>query len=311
MKKAILATAVLVLFTVFSFVSCKKEGVYKPKERISKIFYEYSRESYFNGTLEDSYSSEKHLSERWHWKGKKLMQVETGDWAYNFVYKGNQLEKIEYGDIEATFTYNKSLYEKIEIKEHDQNILVITIDQRDGDDKITKFFFEMFYESTIWDGMSKKYTKGASSISNAESFLRMILPNNFTNILSKNVDKKRQKAIISEKCIVELKYDKNNLIEQVITYEDEDPETYIFTYDDKKNPYYKSIHTSIEGVDGNTFIQSENNILTMYDKEYPEDITKFEYKYDGDYPEQRIEKYSYGNEWYSTQYVEIYYYEYE
>jgi hypothetical protein len=316
MKKVFLiTTAVLVLATVFSFVSCKKEGVYKPKEKISKIYYEYSRKYYSNGTLVDSYLSGKSLSERWHWKGKKLMQVETGnDWPYNFVYKGNQLEKIECGEIEATFIYNKSLYEKIEVKEQDQNILVITVDQRDGNDNITRFFFDIYYDNEGWEIMFKnrKGNDNIQSISAIEPILKMFLPDYFINSLAKNAVKKRQKAIVSERCTVELIYDKNNVVEQKIIYpEDDDSETYIFTYDNKKNPYYKSIHTSIEGIEEGTFIQSENNIFTMYDKDYPEDVTKYEYEYDNDFPVKRVEKYI--SEWgsYYYEYTYIYYYEYE
>lgn len=308
-----LATIVLVLGMVVGFASCKKEGVYKPKEKISKIYYESSRKEYYNGELSYQYSSQKRLIEKWNWSGKKLIQIEHDYWPYNFLYKGNQLEKIEYGDVEVIFTYNKSLYDKIEIKENGQNDLIITVDQRDGDN-ITKFTLEAFYENSNLNYLSKRKNKtdDAIAISSIEPILQIILPNNFIDFLSKSIDKKKQKAMVSEKYTIELKYDKNNIIEQKFTDSDGYEETYIFTYDNKKNPYYKSIHGTIEGIgEGTTFIQSENNIKSMYDKESPEDITKYDYEYDGDYPVKRTEKYSYTGDVYSSEYTYIYYYEYK
>lgn len=311
-KHLSLVTIMLILSMIFGFTSCKKEGIYKPKEKISKIHYEYSEKYYYGGELTHNYSSSKRLSEKWNWQGKKLMQIEHSDWPYNFSYKGNQLEKIEYGDIIATFTYNKSLYEKIEIKENDKDILIITVDQREGDN-ITRFFFEIFYESNDFDYMSNKASKVNETAANSriEPILQIVLPRHFTNFVSKNIDKKRQKSIVSDRYTVEMKYEKNNVVEQKIIDSDGNFETYIFTYDTKKNPYYKSIHTSIDGGDGNTFVQSENNILTTYDKDSPEDIRKYVYEYDGDYPKTRTENYSSGDEWFRSERTYTYYYEYE
>ena len=302
----VFAASLIALF----FISCNKEGVYKPKEKISKIYYEHSYKVYSGGELVSENSSTKSLEEIWHWKGKKLTQIENGDWPLNFVYKGNQLEKIESGEMVIEFTYDKSLLEKIEVIYDDKTQISIKIDAR-NDKKITRMTYQYYDYDELKSLKDNDITNNSIAISpnKIESIMALVLPNDFSKFLAKNLAKKKRKATEVETHIIELTYDGNNITEQKWTDEDGDSETYVFTYDNKKNPYYKSFHNVSE--DG-VFIQSENNIVTMYDKHDSEDITKYEYKYNGDFPTQRIERYSYGDDdWYRYEYSNIYYYEYE
>ena len=301
-----------VLFVVFCCVSCKKDGVYKPKEKISKIYYEYSYITYSDGDIVYKSSPEKNLSEKWHWEKEKLIQIEHDFWPYNFIYKKNQLEKIECAEMVVKFIYNESLYEKIEISNKGKDLLIITINERNKNN-ITKFSIQMFYDDDTWYDYAKNKSnvEETQTISVIEPIIQLLFPSSFTHFITKNIAEKTHKSITVETYTVELKYDKNNVIEQTFKDSYGDELTYIFSYDKKKNPFYKSSHTFLEGIEEGFFIQSENNILTMYEKNYPEDITKYEYEYNGDYPTKQIEKYTYGNERFLTERSSIYYYEYE
>ena len=79
------ATAILL---ALAFTSCEKDGQYKPKERISKVYR--------------SYSSEKRLACTWTWNDDKLSRIDyytpNGEqiWSENFYYDNkNRIEKVE------------------------------------------------------------------------------------------------------------------------------------------------------------------------------------------------------------------------
>ena len=81
------ATAILL---AFAFTSCEKDGQYKPKERISKVY-----------SL-TPHSPEKHLECVWTWDDKKLSKIDylfwNGDldWTETFKYDSkNRIERVE------------------------------------------------------------------------------------------------------------------------------------------------------------------------------------------------------------------------
>lgn len=309
MKKIILiTTAAVVLATLFTFNSCNKEGIYKPKEKISAIYEGYSAKIYMDGEQTQEVSVNKTLSERWTWDKKKLSQIEGTDETVKFTYKNNQLIKASTWDTEAEYFYKKSLLDKIEIKDKGQLVVSVSIDER-NDKKITRLTYQISYDG--FDFLSDKNLKNTEIALNNDlsPILKMVLPVNFMKIMQKNAGKKQYKANFVT-FTVEMSYSGNNMIEQKLIYEDNSTETYIFTYDSKKNPYYKSFHMFL--MDGNSFSQSENNILTMYDKDYPEDIITYSYEYDGDYPKKSTyNSVMYFDEGMYVEYLYNYYYEYE
>ncbi len=63
MRKFVLLWAMLLPVAV-SLTSCHKDGVYNPKEKISRIYYAYSSPDPF-------FNSDKELKEIWDWDGNK------------------------------------------------------------------------------------------------------------------------------------------------------------------------------------------------------------------------------------------------
>ena len=90
-KLVLLAVAVMVVF-----VGCKKDGIYNPKKKISKITYirQYNDPTYGQG--DDT------ATEVWKWDKNKLKQIVHYAWVENFVYDKNgrllRIENIDYDE---------------------------------------------------------------------------------------------------------------------------------------------------------------------------------------------------------------------
>lgn len=143
MKNLIFVATAILLALAFS--SCKKDGQYAPKERISKIY------------VSTSNSPEKHLECVWTWDDKKLSKIDylfwNGDlfWTetfkydsknriervedleYNeyvqYTYDGNKLKSMEYyseGELwqTSTFTYDGNKISRIDIVSKDSDIIM-------------------------------------------------------------------------------------------------------------------------------------------------------------------------------------------
>jgi hypothetical protein len=99
MKRVYLLTATIAIASsvMFSFTSCKKDGVYKPKEKISQIF---SQQSYYSGVpeIDQLFPTEgKILEETWTWDGKLLSSIDYGGgYVAYFEYEKKRLDKITF-----------------------------------------------------------------------------------------------------------------------------------------------------------------------------------------------------------------------
>ena len=99
------AVALMACALVFAFSSCEKEGVFKPKERISKIFVKDN-----NGNPQ--------LSQTWVWEKGLLSSISTvGGGTIHFNYDGKVLSSITAGDDVISFTYDGKKLEKMTYKE--------------------------------------------------------------------------------------------------------------------------------------------------------------------------------------------------
>ncbi|MBP5728020.1 MAG: hypothetical protein J6Y48_13195, partial [Clostridia bacterium] len=114
MKRTALLLAIL-LPVAASFTSCKKDGVYNPKQKISRIYRQGSGQN-----------TEKQLVELWNWDGKKLSSITYYDRSgemegtEKFSYDGKRLSRIDYisdfGDGSyLLFTYDGRKLDKVEV----------------------------------------------------------------------------------------------------------------------------------------------------------------------------------------------------
>ena len=95
--------ALVACMVAFAFTSCQKDGVYKPKKKISKIY-----------TSKDG--GDRILQETWNWDGKVLTSIvfnDDEDIEVKFEYDKKQLTALTSGDARILYTYDGNLLDKI------------------------------------------------------------------------------------------------------------------------------------------------------------------------------------------------------
>ncbi|MDR0603876.1 MAG: hypothetical protein LBG80_06190 [Bacteroidales bacterium] len=324
MKKIILLSAAiaLVFLAINPFTACKKkDGVYRPKEKISKIYYEDIRYDSTERNIDSSYEGTKRLQEIWRWDKKKLMQIESSDraWSWDFIYKGKQCIKIESGDMTIDFSYrDKSELDKIEMfDEQGRQILTVTVNGRDGD-KISRLTYLLYsYPET-----QKKMT---DIVSELQPVMRVVLGDIVGDaILSDISSSSKRHKVTSSIVTVDITYQGNNVATAKWTHGNNVPVTYTYSYDNKVNPYYRAI-SLMATWDGynvltpsttyNLFPCSENNVISFQQKidtAITATTTNYKYEYNSeDFPTKVIKKYE-GRLSNGAKYIDhyIYYYEY-
>ena len=251
MKKIIVNAAFLVLLLTVcvSFNSCDKEGVYNPKQKIKKIYEEYS-------------GGPKVLTEGWTWEKKHLTKIDYYDdneiYSTNrFFYEKNRLVKVENDDKDySVITYDGNKYKKVEA--YSEGELFITLNYHYDKNKVSKI--DIVFHDINFD-YYKKLEKGSlSTLISKEIILQII------NQLANNDD---AKVTSSMTATITFKYDGDNVKEEVmetiskyepmpgVKYQSNNKQTLTFnSYDNMQNPYYKFLETGGE-------LSSKNNPLDV------------------------------------------------
>lgn len=280
--------------------SCEKEGVYNPKQKISKVYWS-QKINWQNGDYEDI---EKHLSEVWNWEGNQLRSIqyydEDGDWygteeyyyyANDRIYSINWQEPGELiSNLEYKFEYDGKKLSVINYYYDNDLIVQYEVSHQNG--KISQIKY------TYMD-----YNKKAIAMS--PTFFRIFLPEMDAKTAKKLANKLNERK--SETSIIRFKWSGKN-ISQVIWGEEADAPFNEFTYDKKINPFKKFFDT--DAVDELDFpvLNSQNNVVKC-STNYGSDVEELEYiyTYDGDYP--IAKSYTERNSSVTTTYNE--YYEYQ
>ena len=315
MKKPNLISLAVVLgsLAAISFTSCnKKEGIYNPEGKISKVYSEiYTIRP--NGSKDTVKGKE--LREVWKWDKKQLMSIEAREngysWTLHFIYDGKQVTKIESGDMEFKFTYedkNKK-FKKIEILDDQARpYLNITVDSRSSDDKITQLTYEQFtYIET------KSLKSEQVFISKLRSVASIMMGEHITESMINGMEEnaKMRKATTTTKTTtqVELTYEGNNVAQEIRTIitDNKPSQTQLmkYKYDAKLNPYYQAfclifdnymVDPQIGKPNALYASSSENNIESCSYYGDPKDnkddkpieVRMFSYKYNGsNFPTER------------------------
>ncbi len=272
MKKVISLSlcVILALAVSMSFTSCKKEGVYNPKKKITAIYYQYP------GTA-------KMLQEQWTWDGNLLSKIQYyygGTYSHSNIYKydGKRLIEVNVdGDI-IKFTYDGSKLAKIEMWSGNNLEMsgVVTHEKS----KITEIEFTE-YETAIKSGKQNKMFTALRGFVIPESTVEHM------GDFHKKMVAKGGKS--SYQYTVDYTYEDGNIVEEKYT-QGTYSQTYTYTYDKEKNPFYYLLY----GGDSYTDLEfSKNNVVnvvaTNSDGETSE--TEFTYVYDGGYPVERTVTY--------------------
>jgi len=252
--KKLLYTALSLLLATAVFVNCQKDGVFNPKQKISKIHR--------------AHSGGKRLIEEWTWEGNQLSRISyfkndttVRDKVYYF-YEKKQLVKME-NTLDFSYiviTYNGSLYDKIDYYtcfDRKAQTFTFTHDKK----KVSKIVH------TTYANPQKSMESIADNVLLA-SFIPQIVLEEMDKKIQKSTSQKANEDVIVTHTLT---YDKDNLKEWKISYNVGDKlieSVFAFeSYDESKNPYYYSNPLGTD--DDNFFIALyKNNPVKIIENRY-------------------------------------------
>jgi hypothetical protein len=257
------------LLSAIAITSCNKDGVYNPKEKISKIYKDYG--------------VGKQLAEKWNWDGKQLKTIDH----YNV------LGGLQYAEI---FTYNKkNQVIKVENSEYNEYTEYIYNSHNrlyqaryfEGDENTITYTFE--YDDNELSELVIVTDKSRSAIAkNIANPLKYVLPE-----LSMVTTEKMLNNIPAERAGLRLELDIDWIGKNVSEIEVESgnyTEKYQFKYDDKVNPFQNFFSLNIEDSYTNyNVFANKNNVTevtmtnTFMGMSYS-DTEYIYYTYDGNFP---------------------------
>jgi len=301
-KSAMNAVLFVFLLTLgLSFSSCQKEGVYNPKQKISKIYVDidYGDEMFFP----------KQIVQEWTWSNDKLNKVDFYGMSFywmdddlelenelyqtdRYFYEKNKLVKIEHGEeYYSKLSYSGSKYKKLESFDAHNN-LWLSMDFSYEKNKISKI--------TITQDMDIDVDKVLKM-----RFLSSFIPKEFVSKVAKKSEESRDDGYIKTTYTVNYSYNGDNIKDVVVQigYLGMNMEiltTKYLAHDTKQNPYYNKLEISVieEIMFGLVTVSSKNNPLKA-EVVYNENlggalienvILEYTYSYVNDFPTEVIEK---------------------
>jgi hypothetical protein len=304
MKKLYFVLAIAIF--AFAFASCTKEGAYKPKERISKIFISSTYSRTYTPAVYEGYSgkTDKYLRQMWKWGDKTLDQIDNyesdGSLAstLHFSYdKKNRLERIDNYQSASYTTYK---YDGNELKSAESwNHGAITSAAN------------ISYEGNVFTGKKIKkieytvYNKKKNAegeVASLDNALVYLLGEDVASNIDQILSEKATRGVVV--ITIDLTWKKKNVEKMVVSGNDGGyfEYTYTYSYDSNKNPYYKMY--AMMGADEESVICLSENNVTGYNYTYVEDgdtengTESYNISYDGKFPSMRI--YTYTSSYNST-----------
>ncbi len=203
--------ALVACMVAFAFTSCQKDGVYKPKKKISKIY-----------TSKDG--GDRILQETWHWDGKVLTSIDFEDYTVTFNYDKKQLQSLSV-DNEEFMIFN-----------YDGKVLK-SIKWMDGSDEIASYTFK--HDGKFISGVDavidNNYMKSSRLL---EVAFRTIDPTIAeTEVAQFKACQAEAKGLYRYSDVYE--YDHNNVITLKRHDNNNNDYTYTYTYNNRYlNPFY-------------------------------------------------------------------------
>ena len=261
MKQHVLVSTSFVLIIMFGMSSCKKDGVYNPKKKISKIYTQQEQQK-------------KQLVQTWTWNDKKLSRIDYVSGYYElFEYTGKQISKINNSDGGyMDFIYDGSKISKIEYYKDKELLELYTFEHAKG--KVSKIAVEQY-------GKEDTYEYASSSHKNEKmNVLQFILPErSCENLSSYFSQRKYQKSNQIDTSIISLTWYEKNVVKIIFEYFGgyKDYEyTITYNHDKKKNPLCGFLSYDF---DDPVFGYSKNNITREYIADNNYDTWEYNYSY--------------------------------
>ena len=279
MKRNLLIAAIALL--AVAFVSCQKDGVYKPKKRISKVYNEWKTTRVVataNDTTTSADSVAPYICQEWTWGKKTLTSIiykeydGDGSWSINYSYDDkNRISVCSSGDEKAEYTYG------------DDNMLQ-SIKFTDDSDDVT--VLKIAYDGKVPASITTEYT--FTNDKKLSNFAKSVIPSYICAAIE--ADKLHLKSTTVTRSMTSVfEWDGENISRVVTTDVDNDKSTTTYEYDDKLNPFrgmYANLYDEEPSYD---IIYSKNNVTKITDSYVWDNTTytdeaEFSYEYDGKLP---------------------------
>ena len=274
MKRNLLIAAIALM--AVAFVSCQKDGVYKPKKKIAKISNEWTTttvETDANGSRTVTTVQNPFVAEEWTWGDKTLTSIMykdkdgkvEGTASYTYDDK-NRITGATCGDEKVEYTYND-----------DKKLQTIKIS--DGPDDVTTI--EIAYEDKVPTSVK---TVNTYTFKNLSKFAKSVIPSYISDAIED--DQLHSKASVSSTYNTAIVWDGKNISQVVTTGENGYKRTTTYEYDGKTNPY-KGMYAGMS--DDFDLAYSKNNVVKVTSSRVNGNATistetEYTYEYDGKVP---------------------------
>lgn len=293
MKKNLLIVAIALM--AVAFVSCQKDGVYKPKHKIAKVYNEWVKTTVTtdaSGSTTKIDSLKPYVAQEWTWGDKTLESITsknddgriTETRNFNYDDKNRIIGCTGDNDEKAEYIYNddKKL-QTIKITEGPNETTTIDIAY---DGKVSTSI------TTVWT-----YTIGKK----VSDFTKSILPEYICSAIEAN-QLHAKATTFSNTLTSAIEWDGKNISQVVTTGEDNYKHTVTYEYDSKSNPFigmYAEMDYEIAYSKNNIVKRTESYVegnKTIIEEE------SFEYEYDGKMPVKCIYTDVHEDEYFGTTY---------
>ena len=258
------------LLSAIAITSCKKDGVYNPKEKIDKIYVD-------SGTG-------KHLSEDWTWDNKQLKTINyyesdgTIDHTETFIYTDNRLSQVDNQEDEESVKYTYDNRHLQQASFYKNNVLYMSCFFEYANSKLSDI------KVTTTNPSKGLNTKGIANP------LHYVLPKQSLESIENVMKENSTRGSVSFE--IDFAWNGNNISEIEIEFE-KYAVLYVFEYDDKLNPFRNFLGSDLEEtLSGHGVYKSKNNVVSYTSIKTEMGITLTEshyinYTYDGRFPATR------------------------
>ncbi len=260
-----IAFVLVALFLVTAFVSCNKSGVFRPKEKISSIWYESEEQTvFFRDSSIIKSAIKKYQVESWEWDGKdlksRIVYNRDGSEKYNYVYEYNKDNRI----IGITSPLEKK--SRIRFIYDDKKML-----------KEIKYFTEAFSDNDLPYRKLEFAYEGKNVVSIKETINKQRYPRSYAtapSLLSYLVSESMAEEIEANTIRPKIEYDVvisdyafewdgHNVSRVSITTTaggNSSVSNISYSYDEKKNPFVARVAGYVEDNGVSYAIASKNNV---------------------------------------------------
>ena len=292
MKKFTFFSIVIIAVMLSSFTSCHKDGEFNPKKKIYRIYSE-------------STGVGKELDATWTWNDNLLSRIDYKKEKFDkFEYDKKRISKIErndgnsIGSSTTTFSYDGSKFDKIE-KVHKDVVSLGAFSAIRTEHTVYQFAYKgskvekITVTVTTTDTMMLTLKSGVSEKVEESDFnpLQFIFSEQTCKSIAKlqSEEKSNSKGGNSYTYTISYTWDGNNIEKEVLEYKDISfTETRVYTYDNKKNPFYglfmEAESSDISKADVSHI--SKNNAIKVVTSNSKGENTEvnYTYQYDGNFP---------------------------